>query len=97
MKHKFLIYFTGTASVMYLIVFVVIKSASWGVNMSKVEWAMSWTIQPTFPVLSGLLAMSFFIHNIVINIMQNNRDQEKNVSYFKSHFLTVYDLLVEIK
>lgn len=97
MKHKFLIYFTGTASIMYLIVFVVIKSASWGVNMSKVEWAMSWAIQPTFPALSGLLAMSFFIHNIVINIMQNNRDQEKNVSYFKSHFLTVYDLLVEIK
>ncbi|XP_011864937.1 PREDICTED: sodium-coupled neutral amino acid transporter 9-like [Vollenhovia emeryi] len=68
----------GTASVMYLIVFVVIKSASWGINMDQVEWAMSWAIRPTFPALTGILAMSFFIHNIVINIMQNNRDQEKN-------------------
>ncbi|XP_011693231.1 PREDICTED: sodium-coupled neutral amino acid transporter 9-like isoform X2 [Wasmannia auropunctata] len=77
----------GTASVMYLIVFVVIKSASWGVNMDQVEWATSWVIRPTFPALTGILAMSFFIHNIVINIMQNNRNQEKNgrdltIAYF---------------
>lgn len=82
---------------MYLIVFVVIKSALWGVNMDKVEWTMSWVIKSTFPALSGLLAMSFFIHNIVINIMQNNRDQEKNVSYLKSYFLTIYDSFVDIK
>ncbi|KAL6262623.1 hypothetical protein P5V15_005416 [Pogonomyrmex californicus] len=68
----------GTVSVMYLIVFVVIKSASWGINMNQVEWTMSWTIRPMFPALTGVLAMSFFIHNIVINIMQNNRNQEKN-------------------
>ncbi|KAL0129517.1 hypothetical protein PUN28_001644 [Cardiocondyla obscurior] len=68
----------GTASVIYLVVFVVIKSASWGINMNQVEWETSWVIRPTFPALTGTLAMSFFIHNIVINIMQNNRYQEKN-------------------
>ncbi|XP_039315042.1 sodium-coupled neutral amino acid transporter 9 isoform X2 [Solenopsis invicta] len=68
----------GTVSVMYLIIFVVIKSASWGINMDQVEWETSWVIRPTFPALSGLLAMSFFIHNIVVNIMQNNRYQENN-------------------
>lgn len=68
----------GTASVICLILFVVIKSASWGINMDQVEREMSWVIQPTFPALTGILAMSFFIHNIVINIMQNNRDQTKN-------------------
>ena len=83
-------YLSGTVSVMYLIIFVIIKSASWGINMDQVEWTMSWVIRPTFPALTGLLAMSFFIHNIVINIMQNNRNQEKNVSYFKSYFLLVY-------
>ncbi|EGI65050.1 PREDICTED: putative sodium-coupled neutral amino acid transporter 9 isoform X1 [Acromyrmex echinatior] len=77
----------GTVSVMYLIIFVVIKSASWGINMDQVEWTTSWVIRPTFPALTGLLAMSFFIHNIVINIMQNNRNQEKNgrdltIAYF---------------
>lgn len=83
---------------MYLIVFVVIKSASWGVNMDQVEWEISWVIRPTFPALTGLLAMSFFIHNIVINIMQNNRNQEKNVSYFRSlHFITACGSFAEIK
>lgn len=82
---------------MYLVVFILIKSASWGVNMDQADWTVSWVIRPTFPALTGMLAMSFFIHNIVINIMQNNRNQEKNVSYFKSQFLTAYGLLAEIK
>ncbi|KYM93691.1 PREDICTED: sodium-coupled neutral amino acid transporter 9-like [Cyphomyrmex costatus] len=81
----------GTVSVMYLIIFVVIKSASWGINMDQVEWATSWVIRPTFPALTGLLAMSFFIHNIVINIMQNNRNQEKN-----GRDLTIAYLLVTL-
>ncbi|KYN38046.1 Putative amino acid permease F13H10.3 [Trachymyrmex septentrionalis] len=77
----------GTVSVMYLIIFVIIKSVSWGINMDQVEWTTSWVIRPTFPALTGLLAMSFFIHNIVINIMQSNRNQEKNgrdltIAYF---------------
>jgi hypothetical protein len=28
-----------------------------------------------------LLALSFFIHNIVITVMKNNRNQEKNASF----------------
>ncbi|XP_072759695.1 neutral amino acid transporter 9 [Anoplolepis gracilipes] len=68
----------GTVSIMYLIIFILIKSASWGINMDKTEWATSWIIKPSFPALSGLLAMSFFIHNIIISIMKNNRNQEKN-------------------
>ncbi|XP_071626561.1 neutral amino acid transporter 9 isoform X1 [Temnothorax longispinosus] len=81
----------GTVSVMYLVVFVVIKSASWGVNMDQAEWAISWVIRPTFPALTGMLAMSFFIHNIVVNIMHNNRDQEKN-----GRDLTIAYLLVTL-
>ncbi|XP_028048077.1 sodium-coupled neutral amino acid transporter 9 isoform X2 [Monomorium pharaonis] len=68
----------GTISIMYVIVFVVIKSASWGINMDQNEWATNWVIKSTFPALTGMLAMSFFIHNIIVNIMQNNRDQAKN-------------------
>ncbi|XP_076174176.1 neutral amino acid transporter 9 [Ptiloglossa arizonensis] len=68
----------GTASVIYLIIFVLVKSVSWGINMDEMEWKMSWTLKSSFPALSGMLAMSFFIHNIIITIMQNNHDQNKN-------------------
>ncbi|XP_076241913.1 sodium-coupled neutral amino acid transporter 9 homolog isoform X1 [Calliopsis andreniformis] len=68
----------GTASIMYLIVFVLIKSISWGINMDETDWENSWTVKSSFPALSGTLAMSFFIHNIIITVMQNNHDQSKN-------------------
>nr|XP_012224347.1 PREDICTED: sodium-coupled neutral amino acid transporter 9-like isoform X1 [Linepithema humile]XP_012224348.1 PREDICTED: sodium-coupled neutral amino acid transporter 9-like isoform X1 [Linepithema humile] len=68
----------GTVSIVYIIIFVLIKSTSWGINMDQTDWAVSRIIKPTFPALSGLLAMSFFIHNIIISIMQNNRYQENN-------------------
>nr|XP_031842690.1 sodium-coupled neutral amino acid transporter 9-like [Nomia melanderi]XP_031842691.1 sodium-coupled neutral amino acid transporter 9-like [Nomia melanderi] len=68
----------GTASVMYLIIFVLVKSVSWGINMELSDWEISWTLKFSFPALSGMLAMSFFIHNIIVTIMQNNRDQSKN-------------------
>ncbi|XP_029670902.1 sodium-coupled neutral amino acid transporter 9-like isoform X2 [Formica exsecta] len=67
----------GTVSIIYLVIFILIKSASWGINMDT-EWATSWVIRPTFPALTGMLAMSFFIHNIIISIMKNNRNQKKN-------------------
>ncbi|XP_014234787.1 sodium-coupled neutral amino acid transporter 9-like [Trichogramma pretiosum] len=68
----------GTVAIVYLIVFVAVKSASWGVNMNKIEWEDSWILRPTFPVLAGMLSLSFFIHNIIITIMQSNRNQSKN-------------------
>ncbi|XP_070154549.1 neutral amino acid transporter 9 isoform X2 [Polyergus mexicanus] len=68
----------GTVSIIYLVIFILIKSTSWGINMDQTEWATSWIIRPTFPALTGMLAMSFFIHNIIISIMKNNRNQNKN-------------------
>ncbi|XP_624412.2 sodium-coupled neutral amino acid transporter 9 homolog isoform X1 [Apis mellifera] len=68
----------GTISIIYLIVFILIKSYSWGINMNEIEWKTSWTLKFSFPALSGMLALSFFIHNIIITIMQNNYDQSKN-------------------
>ncbi|XP_066581577.1 neutral amino acid transporter 9-like [Prorops nasuta] len=68
----------GTASILYIIVFVIIKSMSWGINMDSAEWDASWILRPTFPALSGMLALAFFIHNIIITIVQSNRDQSKN-------------------
>ncbi|XP_046629960.1 sodium-coupled neutral amino acid transporter 9-like [Neodiprion virginianus] len=68
----------GTVSILYLIVFVIVKSTSWGINMDNKAWESSWELRPTFPALSGMLALSFFIHNIIITIMQNNENQKNN-------------------
>ncbi|XP_066996721.1 neutral amino acid transporter 9 [Anabrus simplex] len=71
----------GTLSVMYLLIFVIIKSASWGININfinETESSYAPSFLLSFPALSGMLALSFFIHNIIITIMRNNRNQEKN-------------------
>lgn len=67
----------GTFSVMYLLVFVGVKSYSWGINIT--DWSVEWNLKPTFCALSGMLSMSYFIHNIIISIVKNNRYQENNV------------------
>ncbi|KAJ2945423.1 hypothetical protein O0L34_g234 [Tuta absoluta] len=65
----------GTLSVLYLLVFVTVKGAMWGINIPT-------TLEPhagkDAAVLSGMLALSFYIHNIIITIMTNNEKQENN-------------------
>lgn len=78
----------GTVAIVYLVVFVLVKSAYWGINMDKTAWQESWMLRSTFPVLSGMLSLSFFIHNIIITIMQSNRNQKKNVIY--NHLMHLY-------
>ncbi|XP_073974835.1 sodium-coupled neutral amino acid transporter 9 homolog isoform X2 [Rhodnius prolixus] len=71
----------GTMSVMYLIIFVFVKSASWGVNIDiKNTSSINYSplAMPSFPATSGMLALSFFIHNIIITIMKSNADQKNN-------------------
>ncbi|XP_076255826.1 neutral amino acid transporter 9-like [Rhynchophorus ferrugineus] len=66
----------GTISVLYLIVFVAVKAYNWGINIPN--WDMEMYIKPTFTALSGMLSLSYFIHNIIISIMRNNKNQEHN-------------------
>ncbi|XP_050540770.1 sodium-coupled neutral amino acid transporter 9-like [Daktulosphaira vitifoliae] len=72
----------GTLSVLYLFLFVVIKSYSWGINLSTpiVNGLpdISELYKNTFPATSGILTLSLFIHNIVITIMRNNENQKHN-------------------
>jgi sodium-coupled neutral amino acid transporter 9 len=82
---------TGTLSVMYTLLFVIIKSASFGINVDFVNVTnihFTPLFQATFPALSGMAALSFFIHNIIITIMRNNRKQENNVSINKQQHLS---------
>lgn len=73
------VFFTGAASILYLVIFVIIKSASWGINMSNETFETNLKLRSTFPVLTGMLSLSFFIHNIIISIMRSNKDQHRNV------------------
>ncbi|EFA05454.2 Putative amino acid permease F13H10.3-like Protein [Tribolium castaneum] len=66
----------GTFSVLYLIVFVATKAGIWGINMP--DWEIEFYMKPTFCALSGMLSLSYFIHNIIISIMRNNKHQEHN-------------------
>ncbi|XP_014239473.1 sodium-coupled neutral amino acid transporter 9 homolog isoform X2 [Cimex lectularius] len=70
----------GTMSVMYLILFVLVKSGMWGVNLSldPKSFHFSPLIVSSFPATSGMLALSFFIHNIIITIMRSNAEQKNN-------------------
>nr|CAH7726203.1 unnamed protein product [Callosobruchus chinensis] len=66
----------GTISVTYLLIFVAIKSFSWSPHIQN--WSEEWILKSTFPSLTGMLSMSYFIHNIIISIMRHNRHQENN-------------------
>ncbi|XP_013166810.1 PREDICTED: sodium-coupled neutral amino acid transporter 9 homolog isoform X2 [Papilio xuthus] len=86
----------GTLSVAYLVVFVVYKGASWGVHPAVGGAAgVAEAAQTTrgagldAAALSGMLALSFYIHNIIITIMTNNRKQENNGRDLSIAFLLV--------
>ncbi|XP_046666645.1 sodium-coupled neutral amino acid transporter 9 homolog isoform X1 [Homalodisca vitripennis] len=71
----------GTMSLVYLMVFVVVKALSWGFNLdltnpSSVHY--SELVQPSFFATSGTLAMSYYMHNIIITVMRSNKNQRNN-------------------
>lgn len=69
---------------MYLLIFVLLKSATWGINVDFYDPTSAHFVrfyEPTFFAMSGMLPLSLFIHNIVITLMRNNRHQEHNVGF----------------
>ncbi|KAK3697790.1 hypothetical protein RRG08_026419 [Elysia crispata] len=73
----------GTLSVIYLIVFVIVKASKWGINLdlnnhhislpqysSEFEWS--------FPALTGVSALAYFLQNAVIAIVRNQKYPENN-------------------
>jgi len=71
----------GTVSVLYLSVFILVKSADFGVNITFTDQtspSFAPLYKDSFPALAGMLSMAFFIHNCLITIMKNNRYQCNN-------------------
>ncbi|XP_013915816.1 PREDICTED: sodium-coupled neutral amino acid transporter 9 [Thamnophis sirtalis] len=89
----------GTVSVIYLVILVTVKAALLGFHL-EFDWtATNIYFVPEFriffPQLTGVLTLAFFIHNCVITLLKNNRNQEKNVrdlsiAYFLVSFTYLY-------
>ncbi|KFO53850.1 Putative sodium-coupled neutral amino acid transporter 9, partial [Corvus brachyrhynchos] len=73
----------GTVSVVYLVFMVTVKAAHLGIHLEFNWFTENEFFVPEFrilfPQLTGVLTLAFFIHNCVITLLQNNRNQENNV------------------
>nr|XP_044994913.1 sodium-coupled neutral amino acid transporter 9 isoform X2 [Jaculus jaculus] len=73
----------GTVSVLYLIFLVTLKAIRLGFHL-EFHWFVSTEffvpeIRLQFPQLTGVLTLAFFIHNCIITLLKNNKNQENNV------------------
>lgn len=71
----------GTLNVLYLLGLVSFLAAKWGVNADFYDTTSLMYVpnyKETFWALTGMMALGLFIHNAIITIMKNNRDQSKN-------------------
>uniref|UniRef100_A0A1E1X2Q2 Putative amino acid permease f13h10.3-like isoform 2 n=1 Tax=Amblyomma aureolatum TaxID=187763 RepID=A0A1E1X2Q2_9ACAR len=71
----------GTISVLYLLIYIFVKAGTWGVNINfvdKTDIFYTPLFRTTFPALTGVLCLSFFIHNCIISMMRNQKRPENN-------------------
>uniref|UniRef100_H0WWM0 Neutral amino acid transporter 9 n=1 Tax=Otolemur garnettii TaxID=30611 RepID=H0WWM0_OTOGA len=73
----------GTVSVLYLIFLVTWKAVRLGFHL-EFHWFTPTEffvpeIRFQFPQLTGVLTLAFFIHNCIITLLKNNKNQENNV------------------
>ncbi|TSS11554.1 Sodium-coupled neutral amino acid transporter 9 [Bagarius yarrelli] len=85
--------FLGTISVIYLIILVTVKAFQLGFHL-EFHWFDSTDFfipefRTWFPQLTGVLTLAFFIHNCIITLMKNNRNQENNVRDLSLAYLLV--------
>ncbi|VDL75871.1 unnamed protein product [Nippostrongylus brasiliensis] len=72
----------GTISVVYLLCFNASRVAECGINMdftNKTSPHFVHSASWNFPALTGMLTMSYFIHNCLLTMLRNQRNPENNV------------------
>ncbi|KAG8429309.1 hypothetical protein GDO86_020554, partial [Hymenochirus boettgeri] len=83
----------GTFSVIYLVSLVTLKAARLGFhlnfNFSQVQEFFVPEFRASFPQLTGILTLAFFIHNCIITLLKNNRNQNNNVRDLSIAYLLV--------
>ncbi|KAK6030043.1 transmembrane amino acid transporter protein, partial [Ostertagia ostertagi] len=73
----------GTISIMYLLIFNGVRLVKCGINMNFSDVTSPNYVNNfnrNFPALTGMLTMSYFIHNAIITMLRNQRNPENNVS-----------------
>ncbi|XP_044302376.1 sodium-coupled neutral amino acid transporter 9 isoform X3 [Varanus komodoensis] len=73
----------GTISLIYLIILVTTKAVLLGFHL-EFNWSNTSDyfvpeFRILFPQLTGVLTLAFFIHNCVITLLKNNKNQENNL------------------
>ncbi|KAG1680686.1 Sodium-coupled neutral amino acid transporter 9 [Nymphon striatum] len=72
----------GAFSVMFLILVVCLKASKWGFHVSfSIPDSIDHVpcFKTSFTVLTGILALAYFIHNCIISIMKNQENPQNNV------------------
>jgi len=71
----------GTINIVFLIGVVFYFASQWGINATLDDIHSEHYIpmfKNSFPSLSGMMALGFFIHNAILTILKKNRYQENN-------------------
>ena len=74
----------GTINIVFLIGVVFYFASQWGINANLDDIHSEHYIpmfKKSFPSLSGMMALGFFIHNAILTILKKNRYQENNVRF----------------
>uniref|UniRef100_A0A3Q3IUF3 Neutral amino acid transporter 9 n=1 Tax=Monopterus albus TaxID=43700 RepID=A0A3Q3IUF3_MONAL len=83
----------STISVVYLIVLVTIKASQLGFHLEFHWFNAAQFYVPEFrlifPQLTGVLTLAFFMHNCIITLMKNNKEQKNNVRDLSVAYLLV--------
>ncbi|XP_073538717.1 neutral amino acid transporter 9 isoform X1 [Phyllobates terribilis] len=83
----------GTASVLYLVSLVTYKAFRIGFHFEfhwdKVQEYFVPEFRLSFPQLTGILTLAFFIHNCIITLLKNNRKPENNIRDLSVAYLLV--------
>ncbi|XP_046355511.2 sodium-coupled neutral amino acid transporter 9-like [Haliotis rufescens] len=74
----------GTISVAYLVCFVAVKASHWKFNIDfNPSDALSWdyveNFKLTFPALTGIASLAYFVQNCCLAICRNQKHPENNV------------------
>ncbi|XP_063399290.1 neutral amino acid transporter 9-like isoform X3 [Mytilus trossulus] len=73
----------ATLSVTYLIIFVIINAAKWGINVEFTgnEQQMFYVadFKGSFPALTGIAALAYFVQNSCVSIVRNQKYPENNI------------------
>ncbi|XP_070194773.1 neutral amino acid transporter 9-like [Littorina saxatilis] len=93
----------GMLSLVYLVVFVAVKAAGWGVNIEfkaapegshAYDSHIAAQFRPTFPALTGVAALGYFVQNSVLSLVRNQKHPQHNVRCVRDLILAYILVLV---